>query len=65
MCLDPTALGPAIGVVMMADIGQQKARLGLVDDDANIAAGAHRPKMRVARATALRQPAGVGPRDGA
>ena len=32
----------------MADIGQQEARLGLVDDDADVAADPHRPEMRIA-----------------
>ena len=49
MRLDAAPLRPEIGVVMVADIGQQEACLGLVNDDADVAAGAHRPEMRIAR----------------
>ena len=47
MRLDPPPLGPAIGVVMMTDIGEQQAAGGLVDDDADVAADADRPEIRV------------------
>ena len=39
--LDPASLGPGIGIVVVTDIGQEEARLGLVDDDADVAADAH------------------------
>jgi hypothetical protein len=48
MRLDTTALGPCIRFIMVADIGQQKARLGFVDYESNVAAGPDGPKMRVA-----------------
>ena len=47
MRLDPAALGPAIGVVVMADIGEQQAAAGLVHDDADVAADPDRPEIRV------------------
>ena len=50
MRLDPPALGPGVGIVVVADIGEEEARLGLVDDDADVAADPHRPEMRVAGA---------------
>jgi hypothetical protein len=47
---NPAPFRPGVCVVMVADIGQQDARIGLVDDDADVAAHADRPEMRVARA---------------
>jgi len=47
--LDTPALSPGVRIVMVADIGEQEARLGLVNDDADVAARPHRPEMRVAR----------------
>src|SRR5690606_26538743 len=40
-------LGPLIGLVVVIDIAEQQTASGLVDDQANVAADAHRPEVRV------------------
>ncbi len=45
MRLDPAALGPGIGVVVMADIGDQQAVARLVDDQADVAIDARRSEV--------------------
>ena len=47
MRLDPAPFRPGIGVVMMADIGDQQALAGLVDDQPDVAIDARRPEIRV------------------
>ena len=47
MRLDAPALGPLVGVVVVADVGQQEALRRLVDDDADVAARPARPEIRV------------------
>jgi hypothetical protein len=49
MGLDASPLGPAVGVVVVPDIGEQQACTGLVHDDADVAADAHRPEVRILR----------------
>jgi hypothetical protein len=46
---DPAALGPGVGIVVVADICQEEARLGLVDDDPDVATDPYRPEMWIAR----------------
>jgi hypothetical protein len=43
MLFDAPALGPAICIVVVADIGEQQAGAGLVHDDADVPADTHRP----------------------
>jgi hypothetical protein len=45
--LDPAALGPGIGVVVMADIGDEGRVAALVQDQADVAIDARRPEVRV------------------
>jgi len=47
--LQLTSLGPAIRLVVMVDVAQQQAARGSVDDQANVAADAHRPEIPVLR----------------
>ncbi len=47
MRLDPAAFRPCIGVVMVADIGDQQALARLVNDQANVAIDARRPEIQV------------------
>ena len=43
------AARPFVGVVVMIDIAEEQARLGLVDDQAQIEADARRPEVTVLR----------------
>ena len=47
MRLDPPAFGPGIGVVVVADIGDQQALARLVNDQADVAIDARRPEIGV------------------
>ncbi|WP_231470912.1 hypothetical protein [Novosphingobium sp. CECT 9465] len=47
MGFDASALGPGVGIVVMIDIGDQKARSRLVHDQPQIAADPYRPEIRV------------------
>jgi hypothetical protein len=47
MGFDAPPLGPGIGLVVMVHIGEEQARRRLVHDDAQVAADAHRPEIRV------------------
>jgi hypothetical protein len=47
MRLDPPALRPGIGVVVMPDIGNQQTTARLVDDQADVPIDAGRPEIRV------------------
>ena len=47
MRLDAAALGPLVGVVVVADVGQQEALRRLVDDDPDIPVDPARPEIRV------------------
>jgi hypothetical protein len=47
MSLDPPALGPGIGGVVVIDIGHQKAVACLVDDQSDVAVDARRPEVGV------------------
>ena len=47
MRLDPPAFRPGIGVVVVADIGDQQAVARLVDDQADVAIDARRPEIGV------------------
>ena len=47
MRLDPSAFRPGIGVVVVADISDQQAVAGLVNDQADFAIDARRPKIGV------------------
>src|SRR3989304_3099572 len=49
MRLQLAALGPVVGFVVMIHIAKQQAALCLVDDQADIAADAHRPEVLVPR----------------
>lgn len=61
MRLDAPALRPRIGFVVVVDIGEQQARLGLVDDDPDVAADPGRPEIRVLRLVdAMQLQTGVG-----
>lgn len=44
---DAAALGPGIGVVVVADIAEQQAGLGAMQDDADVVAGAGSPEILV------------------
>ena len=45
--LDAPPLGPGVGVIMVTDVGQQEAGVGLVHDDAEVAVHPDRPEMGV------------------
>ena len=47
MRLDPAAFRPGIGVVVAADIGDQQALAGLVNDQTDVAIDARRPEIGV------------------
>ena len=47
MRLDPPAFGPGIGVVVVADIGDQQALARLVNNQANVAIDPRRPEIGV------------------
>ena len=47
MRLDPPAFGPSVGVVVVADIGDQQALARLVNDQADVAIDARRPEIGV------------------
>ena len=53
MALQLAALGPRVGVVVVVDVTQQEARVGLVHDDPDVAAHAHRPEVFVFRPVEL------------
>ena len=47
MAFQLAPLGPAVGVVVVADIAQQQATVGPMDDEPEIPTGSHRPEIRV------------------
>src|SRR5271166_6705790 len=47
MGFDASPLSPDIGVIVVPEIGQQETGFGFMDDDADVAAGAHRPEMGI------------------
>ena len=47
MRLDPAAFGPSVGVVVVADIGDQQALARLVNNQADVAIDARRPEIGV------------------
>ncbi|HRD76449.1 MAG TPA: hypothetical protein PK264_10995 [Hyphomicrobiaceae bacterium] len=49
MRLDASALGPLVGIVVVIDVGEQKALRCLMDDDTDVAVDAHGPEVRVLR----------------
>jgi len=49
MRLDPAALRPFVGVVVVGDVHQHQAIAGLVHDDAQVAIDPHRPEIRISR----------------
>ena len=49
MRLDAPPRRPGVGLVVVVDIGEQQARLRLVQDDADVGVHAHGPKIPVAR----------------
>ena len=49
VCFDAATLRPGIGVIVVSDIADQKAVLGLVDDQANVTIDPHRPEIGVLR----------------
>lgn len=50
MRLDAAPFRPGVGVIMVADIGEQETGFGLMHDHAQVAADADRPEIRVTRA---------------
>ena len=50
MAFDSSSFGPAIGLVVMGDIGEHQARCGPVDDQADVSARPDRPEIFVLRA---------------
>src|SRR6266567_7053966 len=45
--LEPAALSPAVSRVMMIDVAEQQAVACLMNDQPDVAAGAHRPEVLV------------------
>src|SRR5260370_39927377 len=45
--LDATSFGPLVRFIVVANIGEQQARAGLMNYDANVAADPNRPKIRI------------------
>jgi hypothetical protein len=48
VALELPPLGPGVGVVMVADVGEKRGAVLLVEDDADVAVHARRPEVRVA-----------------
>ncbi len=51
--LDAPPLGPAIGLVVVVDVGEQQARGGAVDDEPDVRVHPHGPEALVLRAVEL------------
>ena len=50
MAFDLASLGPVVGGVVVIDVTEEQAVVGLVDDDADVARDADGPEVPVARA---------------